>query len=328
VATGLDRPVAFTINPSDPNELWYGERFTGEIHRFNITTHVDTLVYTVPNVLTEGEQGLLGLALHPSFPTEPFAYAYATRSKDGGPVNMILKITIANGVGVKRKTIFKAPAPTPWHNGGRILFGPDGMLWAAVGEGTVPTDSQDLASPRGKVLRLMPDGSVPPDNPIPGNPMWAFGIRNSFGFTFDPTTSFLWLTDNGPDCNDEVNRIKRRQNYAWGENADCQLIQAPQNSNQDGPAPRKLPKHFFADPIGITGAAVCSGCGLDTTGGLYVGSVNDGDIYKLTLDATRKTVTSSALFWHHAGIVVSLETRPGLPVYFSDNSAIYRLVGP
>jgi hypothetical protein len=326
VATGLDNPVAFTINPSDSNELWYGERFTGEIHRRNIVTNADSLVYTVPGVLTNGEQGLLGLALDPAFPTQPYVYAYATRSKNGGNVNMVLRITVANGVGVKRKTIVQSPTPTPWHNGGHLRFGPDGMLWIAIGEGTEPTAAQDLNSPRGKVLRVMPDGTIPSDNPIAGNPMWAFGIRNSFGFTFDAVTGFLWLNDNGPDCNDEVNRIKRNANYAWGENADCRLIQAPQNTNQDGPAPRKLPEHFFPTPLGITGAAICDGCGLDSNRKLYVGSVNTGDIYRLTFDSTRKTIVSSALYWHHAGPVISLETLPGQPIYFSDTSGIYKLV--
>jgi glucose/arabinose dehydrogenase len=326
VATGLDNPVAFTVNPSDTNELWYGERFTGEIRRRNIVTSADSLVYTVPGVLTDGEQGLLGLALDPGFPVEPYVYAYATRSKNGGNVNMVLRITVANGVGVQRKTVLKVPNPTPWHNGGRIRFGPDGMLWVATGEGTQPTAAQDLDSPRGKVLRIMPDGTIPPDNPIAGNPMWAFGIRNAFGFTFDPAIGSLWLTDNGPDCNDEVNRIKRRRNYAWGENADCQLIQAPHNTNQDGPAPRKLPEHFYATPLGITGAAICDGCGLDSGQKLYVGNVNNGDIFRLTFDSTRKTIVSSALYWHHAGPVIGIETAPGQPIYFSDTTAIYKLV--
>ena len=110
---------------------------------------------------------------------------------------MVLRITVANG-SASREDNCAVAHPTPWHNGGHLRFGPDGMLWIAIGEGTEPTAAQDLNSPRGKVLRVMPDGTIPSDNPIAGNPMWAFGIRNSFGFTFDAVTGFLWLNETGP----------------------------------------------------------------------------------------------------------------------------------
>jgi glucose/arabinose dehydrogenase len=229
-------------------------------------------------------------------------------------------------VGVSRKTLLKDPTNRTAHNGGRILFGPDGMLYVAVGEHTFPTNSQNLDNPAGKIHRMTPDGAVPADNPFPGSTIWAYGVRNSFGFTFDPATGRLWDTDNGPECNDEVNRILKGANYSWGENFNCALSPAPQNTNQDGPLPRRLPKHFFAETIGITGAAVCSGCGLPTDLDLYVGSVNSGIIYKLTLDATRMKIKASTPFLDRTGLVISLETRPGLPIYFSDTNAIYKLV--
>ena len=326
VATGLDNPVGFTINPVDSNELWYGERNTGEIRRRNIVTSADSLVYTVSNVLTLNEQGLLGIALHPDYPSQPYVYVYATRNKGGVAVNMVIKITLSGGVGIRRKTLLKDPSTRTGHNGGRIKFGSDGMLYVSIGEHTFPTNSQNLNNPAGKIHRITPDGDVPADNPFPGSTIWAYGVRNSFGFAFDPTTGFLWDTDNGPDCNDEVNRIKKGGNYAWGENFNCALSPAPQNTNQDGPLPRRLPKLFQADTTGITGAAFCSGCGLPTDLDLYIGGVNDGIIYKLTLDATRKKVVASAPFLDRTGFVISLETRPGLPIYFSDSSGIYKLV--
>jgi hypothetical protein len=326
VATGLDNPVGFTINPANASELWYGERFTGEIRRRNIVTNADSLVYTVTNVLTANEQGLLGVALHPDYPAQPYVYAFATRNKAGVAVNMVLKITISGGVGVARKTLLKDPSTRTGHNGGRIKFGPDGMLYIVIGEHTFPTNSQNLDNAAGKIHRITAHGDIPADNPFPGRTIWAFGIRNSFGFTFDPVTNFLWETDNGPECNDELNRIKKGGNYAWGENHNCALSPAPENTNQDGPLPRRLPKYFQPDPSGITGVAVCSACGLPTDLDLYVGGVNDGIIYKLTLDANRRKVVSSAPFLDRTGFVISVETRPGLPIYFSDTTGIYKLV--
>ena len=325
VATGLDNPVAFTINPADANELWYGERNTGEIRRRNIVSSADSLVYTVPNVLTSGEQGLLGIALHPNYPAQPFVYAYATRNKNGNAINMVLKITVSGGVGVSKTTILKDHGALTNHNGGRILFGPDGMLYVVIGEHGSPVNSQNLGILPGKILRITPDGGVPADNPFAGNRIWAFGLRNSFGFTFDPSAGHLWETDNGPECNDELNRIKKGGNYAWGPNQTCSGT-APQNTNQDGPDIRRLPKLFQADTTGMTGAVFCSGCGLPTNLDLYFGAVNNGNIRRVTLDATRKKVVGDVLFWDHAGPVLSMESRPGQPIYFSDTSAIYKLV--
>jgi glucose/arabinose dehydrogenase len=326
VATGLNRPVGFTINPADPNELWYGERNTGEIRRRNIVTSADNLVYTITNVLTQDEQGLLGIAFDPAYPTQPYVYVYVTRQK-ATPVNMVIKVTISGGVGVARKTLLKDPTPRGAHIGGRIKFGPDGMLYVAIGEHTFPPLSQDLNSPAGKIHRIAPNGDIPADNPFPNKSIWAYGVRNSYGFTWDPATNFMWDTDNGPDCNDEVNRIQKGQNYSWGENFDCALSPAPQNTNNDGPVPRRLPKWFLPTAVGITGAAFCTGCGL-TEGALYVGSFNSpGNVYELTLSGTRKNVAASQVAFANNGFVISVETLPGQPIYFSDFTSIYKLVG-
>src|SRR5688572_15685454 len=107
------------------------------------------------------------------------------------------------------------------HNGGHISFGPDGQLYVVIGESTDPALSQDGSAYAGKVLRLSPNGSVPTDNPIPVSPLFATGVRNSFGFAFDPETGHLWETENGPECNDEINRVPRGANLGWGPSAAC-----------------------------------------------------------------------------------------------------------
>jgi hypothetical protein len=124
-----------------------------------------------------------------------------------------------------------------------------------------------------------------------------------------------------------VNRIKEGGNYAWGPHETC-AGSAPLNTNQDGPVPRRLPKFLQVDTSGFTGAAVCFGCGLPTELDLYYGAVNTGEIHRITLDGTRKKVTGDSLFWDHSGPVLSVETRPGQPIYFSDTTAIYKLVNP
>ena len=85
--------------------------------------------------------------------------------------------------------------------------------------------------------------------------MFAYGIRNSFGFAFDPDTGDLWETENGPECNDEVNRIVAGANYGWGPSQSCP------DTNNSGPSPR-LPLVTYSTTIGIAGAVFCDGCGL------------------------------------------------------------------
>ena len=215
------------------------------------------------------------------------------------------------------------------HNSGRIKFGPDGFLYAVVGEHTNPANAQIIngnTNLAGKVLRLGPTGAIPADNPFPGSWIWAHGIRNSFGFTFDPANNNLWLTDNGPDCNDEVDRIVKGGNYAWGSAQTCTTPPAaPQNTNQDGPQPRLLPQLFYPDAKGITGAAFCSSCQLGLNGMLLIGDVVNGEIHGLTLDASRTSVVADQLLYDHPRGIQSMETRPGQPIYFSDSGGIYRL---
>ena len=93
-------------------------------------------------------------------------------------------------------------------------------------------------------------GAVPPDNPFPGKLIFAYGLRNSFGFTFDPLTGKLWETENGPECNDEVNLEQAGENHAWGSSETCSTPPAPPaNTNQDGPAPRILPLAYFTPTV-------------------------------------------------------------------------------
>jgi glucose/arabinose dehydrogenase len=138
----------------------------------------------------------------------------------------------------------------------------------------------------------------------------------------------LWATDNGPECNDEVDRIIKGANYAWGPNETCSGPRpAPDNTNQDGPLPRRQPKHFYASTIAVTGVAFCSSCGLGpgAEGALLIGAANNGNIRRLTLDSARASVVSDNLLYDHTNAVLSVESRPGQPVYFSDPGAIYVL---
>lgn len=326
VLSGLKQPVAFTFTPN--GRIFYVEKTTGEVHLANPVTNQDHRFFTISHVNGDGERGLLGVALHPNYPATPFVYVYATRNVNSHLRNQIVRIRDGGGHGTVMKVIFSAPASSsPYHNGGRILFGPDGLLYAFVGDGHDSTNSQDTShNDRGKMLRMTPTGGVPNTNPF-NNLIWSYGNRNSFGFDFDPQTGSLWETENGPECNDELNLITKGDNFGWGPSENCSGS-SPDDTNQDGPNIH-LPKYWYVNTLGITGMAFCSSCNLNpaSEGTFFFGDVNTGRLYRADLNPARDAIAGDpSVILTHSGGVLSLETGPSGSIYFSDFGAIYRLV--
>jgi glucose/arabinose dehydrogenase len=327
VKTGMASPTGFTFDRK--GKIWYLERFTGRVRVLNRTTGGQRTFFTITKVNGAGERGALGIALHPRWPAKPFVYAYVTRRDDGRLWNEVLRIRAKRGRGVGFTVLLRSPVRSPEnHNGGRILFGPDGKLYAFDGDNARPANSQDRThNLLGKVLRVNADGSTPRDNPF-GNPIWSYGHRNSFGMAFDPFTRRLWETENGPECNDEINRIVRGGNFAWGPHASCGSRRKPKDTNRDGPRPRRMPKELFTQVIGITGAAFCDRCGLGGIlhGDLVFGAVNDARIRALDLSRDRTRFSSNPRVLLTAPLPVqSMEVGPRGRIYFSGSGGIYRL---
>ena len=330
VVGGLESPTSFTIDPNGI-DLWYTERFSGEVRRYNQDLEVDTLVDTIPNVTTAGrEQGTFGVAVHPNYPTTKLIFVLATVTVSGAAREQIFRISIgANGAATGRTVIFDIPAAAQ-HVGGRLQFGPGGFLFAAIGDHLIHGNAQNLSNSvkPGKIHRITTEGGVPAGNPIAGNTLWGYGIRNSFGFNFDPANQNLWFTDNGPTCNDEVNLLVVGGNHAWGPAGEACEPGIWETTNEDGPAPRIRPKVLYNPTTAPTGAAFCSNCGLrsEENGTLLVGNANNGHIRRLILNSGRNGVTRDQLLVDHTGGVYAVESRPNGPVYFSDATGIYKLV--
>jgi aldose sugar dehydrogenase len=325
VVGGLNQPVAFTFGPG--RKIWYVEKGTGRVRIHDLDTDADRLFVKVPGVNGDGERGMLGIALHPSYPAKPLVYVYATRSAGGRLSNQILRYRDDHGSGVNRTVLFTSGAGgSPYHNGGRIAFGPDGMLYAIVGDAHDSSNAQDTnGEDRGKIIRIDPDGHVPSDNPF-GDRVWAFGIRNSFGFAFDPQTGDLWETENGPSCNDEINRIQGGANYGWGPNETCNGA-SPGNTNQDGPSPI-LPELFYQSTIGITGVAFCDGCNLgrQSAGAAFFGAVNNGEVTRIVFNDQRTAIAGHTVVFDHGESTLSYEVGPGGRIFFSDFDGINKLI--
>jgi aldose sugar dehydrogenase len=349
IAENLNNPVVFTFDRH--GRIFYGERHTGQIRILDPETGTDRLFFTFPKVFSQSESGLLGIALHPKYPTIPFVYAYSTQLIHGSIWVRVLRIKDLDGRRTASRTLlaFNAHTTDPQHKGGRLLFGPDGMLYVYVGYQKDPANSQKFGNPFGKILRMKPDGTAPKDNPFPnrdrpGNLIWTFGNRNSLGMTFDPWTKRLWLTEGGPDCNDELDLVLKGRNYGWGPRGfdygtktPCQTPPPPpKNTNQDGRKPIILPKYFWPTTLTPTGAVFCRHCGLGPRfeGKLLVGNwkyesnpLIPGDIRVFKLNAERNDVVREIIVYTSRKVILSLERGPDGRLYFSDESRIYRL-GP
>ncbi|PSL06065.1 glucose/arabinose dehydrogenase [Haloactinopolyspora alba] len=167
-----------------------------------------TEVGEVPGVAGEGEGGLLGIAFDPAAPST--LYVYATM----GDENVVVRTRYVDGSFGEFETVLDGIPAGFRHDGGRLLFGPDGMLYVATGETGNPDEAQNLDSLAGKILRITPDGEVPPGNPFDGSPIYSYGHRNVEGLAFDDEGR-LWASEFGDREADELNRIEPGGNYGW-----------------------------------------------------------------------------------------------------------------
>jgi aldose sugar dehydrogenase len=171
---------------------------------------------------TDGERGLLGLALDPAFASNGYVYLYYTYVTQGGAIrNKVVRMRDQGGRGTEETIIFDGILGNNDHDGGRLKFGPDGKLYVTTGDAENGANAQDPTVLAGKIFRLNKDGSIPADNPMPGSPVWSLGHRNVQGLAWHPDTGALYETEHGPSnlfpdcCNDEVNLIVPGGNYGW-----------------------------------------------------------------------------------------------------------------
>lgn len=169
-----------------------------------------TQVGTVPNaVTTNGEGGLLGVAVDPRWETNHYVYFMHTAAEG----NRVVRMTYDGGTLGGYKVLLQGIKKNRYHNGGRLLFGPDGLLYVSTGEAQQPDLAQDRNSLNGKILRMTTDGKPAPGNPF-GNYVYSLGHRNPQGLAFD-RTGRLWEAEFGNSSKDELNLIKPGANYGW-----------------------------------------------------------------------------------------------------------------
>jgi glucose/arabinose dehydrogenase len=251
------------------------------------------------------EMGMLGLAFHPDFKTHPEFFVDYTASKFGQRLTRVSRFAASPSSGTavpgSEKTVIEIPQPYANHNGGQVAFGPDGMLYVALGDGGGAGDpqgnAQDTRSLLGKLLRIdvrTNPYTIPRDNPFaPGSSeargeIFAFGLRNPWRFSFDPANGELWAGDVGQDTWEEIDRIEKGKNYGW----DCREAMHP--FTQDEQCPLCKTAHDLVDPvweygrtegISVTGGYVYRGHALPDLVGWYVyGDYGTGNVWALRME--------------------------------------------
>ena len=173
----------------------------------------------IADVFERSESGLLGLALHPDFSENHWLYLYLTYEANGGMFNRVERYQFSGTTLGDRTVIIDNIPGAPNHDGGRIEFGPDGLLYITTGDAGSGSSAQDINSLAGKILRLHDDGSIPQDNPF-GNAVYSYGHRNPQGLAWDEQGR-LWSTEHGPSGlgsgYDELNLVEIGGNYGWPE---------------------------------------------------------------------------------------------------------------
>ncbi|GHI04772.1 glucose sorbosone dehydrogenase [Streptomyces cellostaticus] len=213
VAEGLKTPWGLAALPG--GGLLVSSRDEGTITRIDERTGKTTELGRVSGVSPAGEGGLLGIALSPDYASDHMIYAYFTSASDNRIVRMLYDERKPAGEQLGAPdTVFKGIPKGIIHNGGRIAFGPDRMLYAGTGESGDRGLAQDRKSLGGKILRLTPEGEPAPGNPFPGSPVYSYGHRNVQGLAWD-TRQRLFASEFGQDTWDELNAIVPGGNYGW-----------------------------------------------------------------------------------------------------------------
>ncbi len=208
VVGGLSNVWEMIYGPDQ--QIWVTER-AGKVSRINPQTGVVTPVFTVPDVVSNGEGGLLGMALHPQFSTNPsvfLVYNYGSPYKE-----KVVRYTYTGGTLTAPTILLDQIPASSIHNGSRLLITSDQKLLISTGDASVPENAQNVNSLSGKILRINLDGSIPADNPTAGSRLWSFGHRNPQGLI--EAKGKIYSSEHGPNNDDEINIIAKGRNYGW-----------------------------------------------------------------------------------------------------------------
>jgi glucose/arabinose dehydrogenase len=294
IARGLDHPWGLAFLPD--GRMLVTER-PGRLRILARDGKLSPPVAGVPPVAAVGQGGLLDVALAPDFATSNKIYFTYGEPRDGGNnATSVAHARLVEEKGAARlddvKVVFRQePAVrSGFHFGARLAFARDGNLFVTLGERNLKATAQDLSNHQGKVVRIRPDGTVPPDNPFIGRAdaraeIWSYGHRNPQSAAIHPATGKLWIVEHGPKGGDEINVPLAGKNYGWpviGYGIDYSGARIHESTHKDG---MEQPIHHWTPSIAPSGMAFYTGDAFPGwRGNLFVGALVLTHLNRLELD--------------------------------------------
>lgn len=251
-------------------------RDSGEVRHVSADGRTATSLGTVPGVVAEGEGGLLGVAVSPSYASDHMVFLYLTSADDNRVVRARVDGTRLTDV----TPVLTGIRKSSFHNGGRIRFGPDGYLYVGTGDAGDTARAQDRDSLNGKILRITRDGKAAPGNPF-GNRTWTYGHRNVQGLAWTASGQ-LYASEFGQDTWDELNRIVAGRDYGWP---------VVEGFGHDA---------RYANPVAVwsTADASPSGIAVGPDGAVWMAALRGEALWRVTVDGTDARAPQPERFLH------------------------------
>jgi len=348
-----------------PNDILVLEKNTGKVQRI-LNGNLQEKPLLQANVSTEVELGMLGIAISKNQAGKPFVFLYYSEANSSGTVlgNRLYRYELVDGRLVNPLLLLNLPATSPIvghennHNGGKVVIGPDKNVYVIVGDvGGRIGNVQNIIrgnSPDGTsgILRVTQDGKSVENGPfgssVPNTLYYAYGIRNSFGFDFDPVTGNLWDTENGGIDKDEINYVFPGFNSGWRKTMGMAVSRFdPQEDlfNFAGKAKYSDPEFVWKQTVAPTALKFLNSTKLGSqyANTIFVGDVKTGNLYNFKLDTDRKVLLlkppledkvadtpdeiQSAVFGQGFGVITDIQVGPDGYLYILGiNGNIYRIV--
>jgi len=328
VATGLQNPWGIAFLPG--GDILVTEK-AGTLRIIREGELLPDAVPGVPEVLAQGQGGLLDVQPHPDFAMNRLIYiTYSKPYTDlEGARTVLIRGTFQNDALTNIDELFSAQAVGRGHYGSRIAFDGNGYVFITAGDRQAPSrgdlyahPAQDLSNHHGVVVRLHDDGRIPADNPFVGTggalgEIWSYGHRNPQGLAFHPLTGDLWANEHGPQGGDELNVVLPGRNYGWpvigyGVNYGSGTT-IHEGTRKEG---MESPKHFWVPSIATSGLMIYTGDQFpEWRGNMFVGGLGGEQLARLTIDG--QTVLNEETLFQRMGRVRDVRQGPDGYIYLA-----------
>lgn len=306
----------------------------GRIKLFNTKTKKLILLQGAPDVLVDGQGGLLDVAVPPDFTLGNWIYFTFVRNKKDEGVTVLARAKLSNNKLVEWQDLLETQSATntTFHFGSRIAFDEKSYVYFSVGDRGKRSNSQDMSNHAGSVMRLTSDGRIPKDNPFIGRDdvlpeIWSYGHRNPQGMAYDPLHKRLWLIEHGPQGGDEINLVLPGRNYGWpvityGKEYGDSEIAIGEGTHREG---MEQPIKQYTPSIAPGSLLLYSGKAFPTwQGNLLSGALSFRHINRVTLNEEGKAIGEEYLLSDLDERIRALaENHQGWLFFSTDSGNVY-----